>query len=223
MARLGGVFEPFSKALVRLARHKLAIGGILLAVAGGLVLWQSNGSRVVGKAVVVNHSTSTPSEAKPDKATYRWAGGPNDPKYIALPSIKTEGFIQKADVDQNNQIAVPNNIHIAAWFLKSAVPGQTGLSIIDGHVTGRVNDGIFSKLKDLKIGDTYTVEMGSGAIKKFKVISLNTVGVKDAANYLFSQDPKVSSQLNLITCAGTFNASAGGYDQRLIVGAVYQP
>jgi LPXTG-site transpeptidase (sortase) family protein len=169
------------------------------------------------KAAVVTYSTDTPDETKPDKS-YEWKGAPNDPKHITLPTIETEGFIQNVGVDQYKQVAVPNNTHLAGWFTNSVKPGEKGLSIIDGHLNGRrSNEGIFANLQKLKKDNIFTIEFGNNSVKKFKVIDINTVTIGDAANALFSQDPSIKNQLNLITCGGNFDKQSQQYDKRIIV------
>lgn len=168
------------------------------------------------ESTVVTNSTDKPDETKPDKS-YKWKGAPDDPKYIKLPTINTEGFIQTVGVDQNKQVAAPNNIHMAGWFADSVKPGQKGLSIIDGHLDGRDADGIFVHLQNMKKDDTFTIEFGDGSSKQFKVMSITTVATKDAPNVLFSQNPKATNQLNLITCGGNFDPSSKLYDKRVIV------
>lgn len=165
----------------------------------------------------ITYSTNTPEETKVDKQTYTWTGLDTYPKYIDLPTIGAEGFIQKVGVDQNKQVAVPSNIHFAGWFADSVIPGQKGLSIIDGHVTGRYNDAIFKDLINIKVDDTFQIEFGDGSTKTFKVIDLQTVAVDAAASVLFSQKSKVTNQLNLITCTGDFDEENQLYNKRLIV------
>ncbi len=106
---------------------------------------------------------------------------------------------------------------MAGWFNQSVLPGEKGLSIIDGHVTGRVNNGIFKDLEKLKDGDTFKIEFGNGTSKDFKVVKKVDVLVKDAAGVLFSQEPGIERQLNLITCSGVFDKKSQSYPNRLIV------
>lgn len=166
---------------------------------------------------VITFSTDKPDEQKPDADTFVWKGGRADPKYISLPAINAGGFIQNVGIDQRSAVAVPSNIHMAGWFAESSRPGQTGLSIIDGHVDGRQNDGIFKNLIKLKENDELTIELGSGAVKRFKVKKVTSVDTDRSAEVLFSHDPALSSQLNLITCGGNFNQQARQYDERVIV------
>ena len=164
---------------------------------------------------VVTYSTDNPSEEKP-KDDFKWLGKSEEPKYIRLNTIQTEGYIQSVGVDQNKQVAVPNNIHLAGWFRDTVLPGKKGLSIIDGHVDGRTSAGIFKSLGNLKQGDQFTIEMGNGNLKTFKIKKVSTVDTNLANNELFSQDPLIKSQLNLITCGGTFDKQSKQYDKRVI-------
>ena len=203
----------------RFGKKSVGIIAIVLVVAGvttGIILnRQNNEKQVAGE--VLTYSTDKPEETKPKKETYKWQGQLTDPKFITLPTINADGFIQKVGVDQNKQIAVPNNIHVAGWFNQSVLPGEKGLSIIDGHVTGRVNKGIFKDLEKLKDGDTFKIEFGNGTSKDFKVVKKVDVLVKDAAGVLFSQEPGIERQLNLITCSGVFDKKSQSYPNRLIV------
>ena len=168
-------------------------------------------------------STAKPSEIKPDKNTYQWKGVANDPKLIIMPTIGAEGFIQKVGTDQNKQIAVPNNIHLAGWFTDSVRPGDKGLSILDGHVDGvNTKEGVFGKIAKLAVNDLFEVELGEGKKLGYKVIDVATVDEDKAAAVLFSQNPKIVSQLNMITCGGKFNRATHSYDKRVIVSAELQ-
>ncbi len=165
---------------------------------------------------VITHSSDKPDETKPGKG-YKWPGTAEDPKYIKLPSIKSEGYIQNVGVDQHKAVAVPSNIHIAGWFTQSARPGSEGLTIIDGHVSGWTSEGIFKRLGKLKIGDNYTVQMGDGKVLKYKVLKVDSVETDKAAAILYSQDPNIRSQLNLITCGGQFDKKSNQYQKRIII------
>jgi LPXTG-site transpeptidase (sortase) family protein len=166
---------------------------------------------------VVTTSTDTPDEQKPSANTFVWKGGAADPKYIRLPTINAEGFMQGVGIDQRGAVAVPNNIHMAGWFAESMRPGEPGLSIIDGHVDGRQNDGIFKNLIKLQEGDEFTVTFGNETVKRFRVKKVSLVEAARSAAALFSRDVAVPSQLNLITCGGTFDQQTKLYDKRVIV------
>lgn len=163
---------------------------------------------------VVVISTDSPSEEIP---TLEYTTDAEDPRSIIIPSIGVNGFVQKVGIDQNNEIAVPNNIHFAGWYTNSVKPGEKGLSIIDGHVDGPTSQGIFGNLNSLEKDQIFEIEYGDGSKISFKVVDKIQVKVEDAYNVLFSKKSEITNQLNLITCGGNFNLDTGRYDDRIIV------
>ena len=214
---LANVVVPSSRRWRWLLATGLVLTVVAIVVVVCLVVNNRQIPTLTDKVEVVTHSTDTPSEQKPG-SSYTWRGSANDPKKIVMPTAGIDAFIQNVGVDQNNQIAVPNNIHIAGWFVDSVRPGHKGLSIIDGHVDGRTaNEGVFAALNTLNKGDEFTVEMGSGRVLRYHVSKVTTVATDEAASVLYSQNPSITSQLNLITCTGTYLKDQKTYDRRTIV------
>lgn len=166
---------------------------------------------------VSNKIVERKEEIDPVKSGYVWSGGPEDPKKIIIGKIGVDNFVQQVGTNEKNEVAAPTNIYLAGWYNKSAKPGQKGLSVIDGHLDGYTKPGVFNKLGDLATGDEFEVEIGSGVKKKFRVLKVDTVDTNNAVGVLFSQNLRVKSQLNLITCSGTFDKSNNKYDKRTIV------
>lgn len=195
-----------------------AVGGVGVALLVGVwVLLQLTGSQPTDEAApVVTVSTSTPSEVKPD-ASFAWKGTDRDPKRLEVPALGINAFIQNVGVDQNREVAVPNNVHLAGWYVRSQLPGERGLSVIAGHVDGRTVPGVFSALKDSKVGQDISVEFGDGRRQQFVVRDVRTVTEADATAVLFSQDPQITRQLTLVTCTGTFDSRTNRYDERVLV------
>ena len=194
---------------------------VLLIGLGAATLWPHRlaVSRVQStpEPKPVTHSLDKPNESPPPK-TYAWKGTAADPKYINLPTIAAAGFVQFMGVDQNRQVAAPESIYLAGWYVNSVRPGEVGLSIIDGHVDGYQKPGIFNHLALLKPADQFTVERGDGRKLTFRVRQVATLDVSAATQELFARNPDIASQLNIITCGGTFKQSTG-YDQRVVVTA----
>jgi LPXTG-site transpeptidase (sortase) family protein len=170
-------------------------------------------------APVVTRSTTQPAEHRPEDIGFTWRGQANDPKSISIADVDIQGYLQNVGVDQNQQVAVPTNIHFGGWFVQSARPGAKGLSIIDGHVLGHTTDAIFTKLHSVSNGDRIRIEMGSGAVYTYEVFHTGSYAVADTAAVLFSQDPTIRSQLNLVTCIGRWQEQAKSYDKRFVVSA----
>ncbi len=165
------------------------------------------------KATILTYSTDHPSE---DQVSDYHVSDKN-PRLINFPSLGIKGFIEQVGVDQNNAIAVPDNINMAGWYVNSVKPGESGLSIIDGHVDGLYSDGVFNKIQFLQKDDTFEVEYGDGHVVNFKVVDIQTPLNAGAAKVLYSKHSDIKSQLNLITCGGTYSKDKKTYDHRVIV------
>lgn len=201
-----------------------AIIALGLLTYGGFGLWQRyhathNPPSVITKTVIT-HSTDTPNETKPDDACAKYKVDSAYPERIDILAINTGGCITRVGIDQYDAIAVPDNIYTAAWYVKSALPGQPGLSVIDGHVSGRYNtDAIFQNLGRLKKGDEFTITLGSGRVLRYSVFKQQSVPLNIAVNVLLAKDPQAFSQLNLVTCGGNYDRATKLYDHRVIVSA----
>ncbi len=197
-------------------KQKRVICGVVVCLGlliVGLALW---GSATKGTGEVITYSTNEPSEVRPGD-DYNWQGEAKDPKKITIPSIGVDAFIQKVGVDQNKEVAVPDNLFMVGWFVDTVRPGEKGLSLIDGHVSGRRNDGIFKDLEKLQEGDRYTVQLGDGTTINYKVFGQQSAKVKESVDIMFSQKPTVTSQLNLVTCSGNYDEKTRSYDERLTI------
>lgn len=186
------MISKIKHALKKHPRKALVTGIVLvgLIVAGVIVVTSHKADPAApNKEGVITYSTDSPDESKANADNYNWKGADNDPKKIRIAKFGVDAFIQKAGVDQNNQVAVPNNVHLASWFVQTQRPGQKGLSVIDGHVSGKTTDGVFKNLTKLTAGDTFEVELGNGKVLTYKVLKVDSVPTADAASILFSQEP----------------------------------
>ncbi len=124
-------------------------------------------------------------------------------------------------LDASGQMVAPADISTVGWYDRSVEPGALGLSIVDGHVDGPAGQpGAFFHLAQLKPGDGITIARTDGVAVHYRVMSLQSLPVAQAPGALFSQDPKVARQLNLITCGGLYDGKTGQYADRVIVSAV---
>jgi len=196
------------------------VAGVLLLLIGlcGPARWWSGTHSVTKPIAAESNNPVSPEETKidPDQS-YKVAA--DLPRSIDLPTIGAKGFIQKVRLDKNQAMGVPSNLFMAGWFVGSVKPGEAGLSIIDGHVQGKYQPGIFKGLTRLRPGDEFAVEFGDHSLRKFKVITANNYEMAKAQEFLFAKDPKIERQLNLITCSGTYDSKTATYNKRFIVSA----
>ena len=203
-----------------IAAFFVAVG---LIVYGGYGLWQwwqsTHNPQPAMPAEIVSVSTDTPDETPPVDSCDALGSSGSQPQKIRIDAIGVDGCVQRVGVDQHKAIAVPTNIHFAGWYINSPTPGEEGVSLIDGHVLGRYNDAIFARLGESKPGDVVEITRADDAVRQFKIVDIRTFTVEEANRHLFEKIEATDSQLNLITCTGTYSSTANTYDKRIIVRA----
>lgn len=141
------------------------------------------------------------------------------PERLRIPSIGVDTSVMSLGLAADGTVAVPPiAAHApAGWYKGSPTPGQTGPSVILGHVTvGVYGDGVFVHLKRMRPGQRITVTRQDGSVATFAVDSVQTVSkahFPTEAVYGNVDHPA----LRLITCGGTRVSGGGGYTDNVIV------
>lgn len=103
----------------------------------------------------------------------------------------------------------------AGWYEHSPTPGQTGPSVILGHVTvGSFGDGVFRHLAELRRGDVIEARLEKGGPARFAVTAVRTVAKSDFPTEEVYGDVD-RPELRLITCGGA--RTGEGYADNVIV------
>ncbi len=139
------------------------------------------------------------------------------PTKIIIPKIGVETKVLPVGKTFSGNMEVPNSLKNVGWYKYGAKPGEIGNSVIAGHEIDELGFGaIFKNLYLLKPGDEILVENSLGEILTFIV--------QDSEIYKYNNAPlekifgnSETSNLNLITCEGTFISKLKTKDQRLIV------
>lgn len=195
---------------------------VFLIALGGLALMQrwrtTHNPEVSIPKEVITHTSERPDETPPPCDDSHQVAA-NEPRKIEIPSIGVSGCIHKVGIDQNKAVTAPTNIHLAGWYVNSALPGKNGLSLIDGHVQGRYSEGIFKHLVNVKPGERIRVQLGDLSWREFDAVDIKNYPLNEAANKMQQPLEEVGSQLTLITCGGDFDKQSQSYSERVIVRA----
>lgn len=198
----------------------ILVGLSLLSISGvRLWDWYTTTQRLnlPSPSATVTISDSTPDEAKVDVTKEAYVVPADQPRSLEIPTLSVNSFIQQVGIDQFGAIATPSNIHMTGWYNGSVKPGEDGISIIDGHVSGRYESAVFSDLKNIKQGEPLTILYGNNRRVDFTVVEVSQYAKEEASQHIFKKLPAVDQQLVLVTCGGTFNTSDQSYDQRVLV------
>lgn len=139
------------------------------------------------------------------------------PVGLRIPAIGVDTPLIQLGLAADGSVQVPPvTAHDrAGWYRHSPTPGQTGPSVILGHVTvGSYGDGVFRHLDRLRRGDRIVARLENGTSAVFAVTALRTVAKADfpTADVYGNVD---RPELRLITCGGP--RTGNGYLDNVIV------
>ncbi|MGY0069024.1 class F sortase [Streptomyces sp. QTS137] len=148
-------------------------------------------------------AASSPSSARPP-AKSSHARGRSVPLRLRVPAIGVDTPVMRLGLAPDGSMRVPPiTAHDrAGWYEHSPTPGQTGPSVIVGHVTvGSHGDGVFRHLSALHRGDRIEAHLENGGTAVFTVTSVRRVAKAE-----FPSDEVYGNvdrpELRLITCGG---------------------
>lgn len=195
-------------------RPPLLVAGLALAVVSAVALG-------VVTAVRAAPAPTPVAVAEPAGTT---APGAAEVRAVALriPDIGLEESLADAGVDGDGVLVPPEDPAEAAWFTGSAVPGDTGPSVVIGHVDSRSGPGVFARLDELDPGDRIEVLRSDGRAVDFRVVDVVLVD-KDEFPTDLVYGPVPVPELRLITCGGDFDRARGHYVGNVVVTAVPLP
>ena len=139
------------------------------------------------------------------------------PNRLVIDKIGLDTLVVSVGQTRNGNMQVPDSLRKVGWYKYGPKPGEKGNAVIAGHEVNAFNMGaVFDKLDLLKEGDIIKVVSENNDELRF-VVTKTAVYKYDEAplNEIFG--PASESNLNLITCQGSFLADLSTKDQRLVV------
>jgi hypothetical protein len=139
------------------------------------------------------------------------------PDRIRIPAIRVNAPLMGLGLTPQGSLDVPPAAekNLAGWYEAGTTPGETGTSIVAGHVDNAEGPAVFYDLGALKKGSAIEVERRDGSTAVFTV---DAVEVYDARNF---PDDKVYGaahrpELRVITCGGGYSRTTG-YQGNVVV------
>ncbi|MFE9678693.1 class F sortase [Streptomyces sp. NPDC006259] len=149
--------------------------------------------------------------------------GRSAPVGLRIPAIGVDTPVVPLGLRADGGVEVPavTADDRAGWYRYSPTPGQTGPSVLLGHVTvGKYGDGVFRRLDRLRPGDGIMARLENGTTAEFAVTAVRTVGKKEfPTTDVYGNVDR--PELRLITCGGPLTGD--GYRDNVIVFAVLTP
>ncbi|WP_326819841.1 class F sortase [Streptosporangium sp. NBC_01756] len=140
------------------------------------------------------------------------------PYRIAISKIGLLAPLMALGVDAKKTIQTPplSKPNQAGWYKYGPIPGQQGPSVVLGHVNTKSGAAVFSRLKEIKRGDTIKVSRSDKYVVEFTVDGVEQVS-KTAFPSKRVYGNTGEATLRLITCGGVYNRKTGHYTDNIIV------
>ena len=145
---------------------------------------------------------------------------PSPPVRLVVVKLGVDSRVASVGLNPDRTMEVPAKgplYDLAAWYRYSVTPGQQGPSVIIGHIDSAENGpSVFYRLGELAPGDTVSVTREDGRTVPFTVYATRSFA-KDAFPTGEVYAGTAGPELRLITCSGSFDASARSYRDNTVV------
>lgn len=142
------------------------------------------------------------------------------PIEIRIPSIGVASEVTVVGLAPDGTLEVPQpgpDYDKAAWYEGSPTPGETGPSVIEGHVdSARNGPSVFYELGEVAKGDTIEITRADASVVTFVVYGVKAFP-KDGFPTLAVYGNTDGPELRLITCGGDFDSRRGHYVDNTVV------
>lgn len=192
---------------------------VAAALLAGCTSTAGNGGTAGAPTTSATATTGVPHSARTPSAAKATAMARSVPQRLRIPGIGVDTPVMSLGLAADGTVRVPPiEAHSpAGWYDGSPTPGETGPSVLLGHVTvGSYGDGVFRHLDRMRPGDRVAVTRADGTTATFAVDRVQTVAKSrfpTEAVYGNVDHPA----LRLITCGGTRISDGGGYTDNVIV------
>lgn len=154
----------------------------------------------------------SPTEAEaPDAPTNSVA----DPGRLVVPRIGVSVALRPLGLTKERELAPPPYGR-AGWWQDGPEPGERGSAVIAAHRDSRTGPDVFYRLSELRAGDRIRIDRIDGTTVAF-VVSRVEQHPQDAFPTQRVYGRTARPEVRLITCAGDFDRTRGGYQDNLIV------
>jgi Sortase domain len=229
---LGPRPSPAHRAVPEVAggrRVGLAVAVGMALVGAVIVIGDSGVRAAAGSDPAAAPSPAAPSAPAPVPAPAALPTPPATVEAVALratevrlPTLDVRSELVGLDVGSDGALQPPDSPDVAGWFVRGAVPGEPGPTVVAGHVDSWVGPGVFSRLDQLAPGDRVEVTRSDGQVFGYRVVTVER-HPKNAFPTARVYGPTPGPELRLITCGGDFDRRHRRYLDNIVVTAVPAP
>ncbi|MGP3951887.1 class F sortase [Streptomyces sp. 7N604] len=157
------------------------------------------------------HKSSAPASPLP---------GPlpaSTPSRVVIPAIRIDAPLMPVGLDPEGWVDAPpaTEKNLAGWFKDAVSPGQSGTSVIVGHVDNQTGPVVFYNLGALRKGHRVEVVREDGRTAVFEIYGIEVFEKRNfPADRVYGDTGR--PELRVITCGGGFSKT-NGYSGNVVV------
>jgi sortase (surface protein transpeptidase) len=143
----------------------------------------------------------------------------SQPVHVDIPSIGVSSSLLSLGLNADGTMEVPpfEPVSKAGWYRYSPTPGEIGPAVIVGHIdSAQYGPGVFSRLAALSPGELVSVTRADNTVVVFRVAQVATYSKTTfPTQTVYGNTDRPA--LRLITCGGSFDATAHSYRDNTVV------
>jgi len=198
--------------------HRVSGATVMAIVACALMalaLQPNPGSRASEDAVTVSAPLPLAAQSKTD------AGAKLTPVSLTIPAIDVKAGITRLGLNDDRTVQVPKDADDAGWYRNGPAPGENGSAVILGHVDSTTGPAVFYRLKNLERGEKVAVRLSDDSVAHYQVVRVALYANEDFPAQKVYSASVGKPALNLVTCGGSYDRDAGGYQSNVVVYTKY--
>ncbi|MEI6345739.1 MAG: class F sortase [bacterium] len=192
----------------------------LLPLAMGLVLFVVNPFSPLEAPEINVDNVSALGTQNPGTLPVDYSGMPLQ---LRIQRIGVDAPFEPVGVLADGSMGVPKQPERVGWYAFGPRPGERGSAVVAGHRGWKNGMAVFDRLSELRAGDTILVADAENVWHTFIVRGSKVFDPTQDTEEVFrragvsGRSGKNGVFLNLITCEGEWDRSAGQFTKRLVV------
>lgn len=197
----------------RIARAATCTAVVLLAAAAGAFVVSAT-----TKAPAPGGSTGSAAPSDTERAADPASSESSDLPHlrVSIPRLDLDEDLIELGIDADDRLEVPDDPARVGWFTGGSRPGESGATVLVGHLDSTAGPAVFARLPELAPGDEVVVTHQGETAVDYRVVAVEDVPKADFPTEAV-YGPAGTDDLRLITCTGPWDADEEAHRDNRIV------
>ncbi|WP_405404842.1 class F sortase [Streptomyces sp. NBC_01104] len=139
------------------------------------------------------------------------------PVRVDIAALGVSAPLVDLTLDSRGKLGVPDPAerNLAGWYRDGVTPGSPGTAVVVAHVDTPTGPAAFAGLDTLRPGATVDVRRADGTVAAFRLYAVEEFEKSDFPSARV-YGPAKDAELRLLTCGGSYDPGAGGYQSNVV-------